>query len=79
MITIELGDEFEHDEHGTVVVQNIQESLDKAYFDMVDDEPVFEGGQVDESYVRFYAKSVGLEGQEEIMEFCEKVGVFDNN
>lgn len=77
MITLSSGDEFDHNEAGTVVVQEITESLDEAYITITDTGPVFDGGSVDNTYVRFFSKRAGLEGTEEIMEFCENVGLFE--
>jgi len=79
MITISKDDEFEHHEHGLVIVQEIIESLDEAYITITDSGPVFDGGSVDETYVRFYSKKAGLEGTEEFFEFCENVSLFDES
>lgn len=77
MITLSSGDEFEHKDVGTVVVQEVTESLDEAYITITDTGPVFDGGSVEKTYVRFFSKKAGLEGTEEVMEFCENVELFE--
>jgi hypothetical protein len=76
MITLRVGKTFENNEHGTVEVMDIQESLSEAYFTDKGEEVVFEGGSVNETYIRFYSKLHGQEGSQEVMEFCEDVGLF---
>lgn len=79
MKTIEIGDEFEHQEHGAVVVKDIQESLNEAYITVKDTGLVLDGASVDKTSVRFLSKTVGLTGSEPLLEFCENVGFGESN
>lgn len=75
MYTIAEGDEYEHEDYGTVQVQELEETLTEGYITDTGDKLVFDGAEIGETRVLFHIKDDGRVGSQEVMAFCKNVNL----